>query len=86
MSRLERACRAGRVAVLLRYPRLEDEEGALRGARLPVVVKKKHSNVQQGANMFEKSMTIEGFDDEIFAAIGEEERRQEAAPAPLELA
>ncbi|MCP4465396.1 MAG: serine hydroxymethyltransferase [Halioglobus sp.] len=27
--------------------------------------------------MFEKSMTIEGFDDEIFAAIGEEERRQE---------
>ena len=27
--------------------------------------------------MFEKSMTIEGFDDEIFAAIGEENRRQE---------
>ncbi len=27
--------------------------------------------------MFDKSMTIEGFDDEIFAAIGEEERRQE---------
>ena len=27
--------------------------------------------------MFEKSMTIEGFDDEIFAALGEEERRQE---------
>jgi glycine hydroxymethyltransferase len=40
-------------------------------------VKKKHSNVQQGASMFEKSMTIEGFDDEIFAALGEEERRQE---------
>jgi glycine hydroxymethyltransferase len=27
--------------------------------------------------MFDDSMTIEGFDDEIFAAIGEEERRQE---------
>ncbi|MEH6588483.1 MAG: serine hydroxymethyltransferase [Halioglobus sp.] len=27
--------------------------------------------------MFDKSMTIEGFDDEIFSAIGEEERRQE---------
>jgi glycine hydroxymethyltransferase len=27
--------------------------------------------------MFDHSMTIEGFDDEIFAAIGEEERRQE---------
>lgn len=27
--------------------------------------------------MFNKSMTIEGFDDEIFSAIGEEERRQE---------
>ncbi len=27
--------------------------------------------------MFENSMTIEGFDDEIFAAIGREERRQE---------
>ncbi len=27
--------------------------------------------------MFDKSMTIQGFDDEIFAAIGEEERRQE---------
>jgi glycine hydroxymethyltransferase len=27
--------------------------------------------------MFDKSMTIEGFDDDIFAAIGEEERRQE---------
>jgi glycine hydroxymethyltransferase len=27
--------------------------------------------------MFDNSMTIEGFDDEIFAAIGEEERRQE---------
>jgi glycine hydroxymethyltransferase len=27
--------------------------------------------------MFDKNMTIEGFDDEIFAAIGEEDRRQE---------
>ena len=27
--------------------------------------------------MFDNNMTIEGFDDEIFAAIGEEERRQE---------
>ena len=27
--------------------------------------------------MFDKNMTIEGFDEEIFAAIGEEERRQE---------
>ena len=27
--------------------------------------------------MFDRSMTIQGFDDEIFAAIGEEERRQE---------
>jgi glycine hydroxymethyltransferase len=27
--------------------------------------------------MFDKSMTIEGFDDDIFSAIGEEERRQE---------
>ncbi|QFU74667.1 serine hydroxymethyltransferase [Halioglobus maricola] len=27
--------------------------------------------------MFDSNMTIEGFDDEIFAAIGEEERRQE---------
>ena len=27
--------------------------------------------------MFDKNMSIEGFDDEIFAAIGEEERRQE---------
>lgn len=27
--------------------------------------------------MFDKSMRIEGFDDELFAAIGEEERRQE---------
>jgi glycine hydroxymethyltransferase len=27
--------------------------------------------------MFDNSMTIEGFDDEIFSAIGEEERRQE---------
>ncbi|MAT94515.1 MAG: serine hydroxymethyltransferase [Halioglobus sp.] len=27
--------------------------------------------------MFDKTMTIEGFDDDIFAAIGEEERRQE---------
>ena len=27
--------------------------------------------------MFDSSMTIEGFDDEIFSAIGEEERRQE---------
>jgi glycine hydroxymethyltransferase len=27
--------------------------------------------------MFDKRMTIQGFDDEIFAAIGEEERRQE---------
>ncbi|MCB1848498.1 MAG: serine hydroxymethyltransferase, partial [Halieaceae bacterium] len=27
--------------------------------------------------MFDNSMTIEGFDDEIAAAIGEEERRQE---------
>ena len=26
--------------------------------------------------MFDSSMTIEGFDDAIFAAIGEEERRQ----------
>ena len=31
----------------------------------------------QGNRMFDHSMTIEGFDDEIFAAIGEEERRQE---------
>ena len=27
--------------------------------------------------MFDNNMTIEGFDDEIFAAIGQEERRQE---------
>ena len=27
--------------------------------------------------MFDRNMTIEGFDDAIFAAIGEEERRQE---------
>ena len=27
--------------------------------------------------MFDSSMTIEGFDDEIASAIGEEERRQE---------
>jgi glycine hydroxymethyltransferase len=31
----------------------------------------------QGTSMFDKRMTIAGFDDEIFAAIGEEERRQE---------
>ena len=27
--------------------------------------------------MFDNNMTIQGFDDEIFAAIGEEVRRQE---------
>jgi glycine hydroxymethyltransferase len=27
--------------------------------------------------MFDNNMTIEGFDDEIFSAIAEEERRQE---------
>jgi glycine hydroxymethyltransferase len=32
---------------------------------------------QQGNTMFDASMTIEGFDQEIFAAIREEERRQE---------
>ena len=31
----------------------------------------------QGISMFDNNMTIEGFDDEIFAAIKEEERRQE---------
>jgi glycine hydroxymethyltransferase len=31
----------------------------------------------QGTPMFDQHMTIEGFDDEIFAAIKEEERRQE---------
>ncbi|MFT5333642.1 MAG: glycine hydroxymethyltransferase [Halioglobus sp.] len=30
-----------------------------------------------GSGMFDKTMTIEGFDDEIWSAIGEEERRQE---------
>lgn len=30
-----------------------------------------------GIGMFDKTMTIEGFDDEIWSAIGEEERRQE---------
>src|SRR6056297_1748871 len=32
---------------------------------------------QRGFSMFDKGMSIAGFDDEIFAAIGEEERRQE---------
>ena len=31
----------------------------------------------QGNTMFDKNMSIEGFDDEIFSAIAEEERRQE---------
>ena len=31
----------------------------------------------QGIRMFDSSMSIEGFDDELFASIGEEERRQE---------
>ena len=33
--------------------------------------------INQGTSMFDINMTIEGFDDEIFAAIGQEERRQE---------
>ncbi len=33
--------------------------------------------IKKGTSMFDNNMTIEGFDDEIFAAIGEEERRQE---------
>jgi glycine hydroxymethyltransferase len=35
------------------------------------------SPINQGKRMFDKHMTIKGFDDEIFTAIGEEERRQE---------
>ncbi len=34
-------------------------------------------NLCQGKTMFDKNMRIEGFDDEIFSAIAQEERRQE---------
>ncbi len=46
--------------------------------RFPVRVESASTRrADQGISMFESSMSIEGFDDELFASIGEEERRQE---------